>query len=84
MAKVIMYTTQTCPYCVAAKNLLDGKGVAYQTIDLTNDFKGREELLKKSNGQRTVPQIFINERHIGGFTDLKALEEKGELDPLLL
>lgn len=83
MPSVEIYTTQTCPYCVKAKRLLDAKDVDYVERDVTGDDAGREELLKKSGGMRTVPQIFINGQHIGGCDDLHALEEKGELDKLL-
>lgn len=83
MATVEIYTTKVCPYCVRAKNLLNAKDVDFTEIDLTGDDAGREALLKKSNGMRTVPQIFINGQHIGGCDNLYALEEKGELDKLL-
>ncbi len=83
MANVEIYTTKTCPYCVRAKNLLNAKDVDFKEIDVTGDDAGREELLKKSGGMRTVPQIFINGKHVGGSDDLHALEEKGELDKLL-
>lgn len=83
MANVEIYTTKTCPYCVRAKNLLNAKDVDFKEIDVTGDDAGREALLKKSNGMRTVPQIFINGKHIGGSDDLYALEDKGELDKLL-
>lgn len=83
MAQIEIYTTKVCPYCVKAKNLLNAKDVDFTEHDLTNDDAGREALLKKSNGMRTVPQIFINGQHIGGCDNLYALEEKGELDKLL-
>lgn len=83
MASVEIYTTKVCPYCVKAKRLLDAKDVDYVEHDLTGDDAGREELLRKSNGMRTVPQIFINGRHVGGCDNLYELEEKGELDRLL-
>ncbi len=83
MAKVEIYTTKVCPYCVRAKNLLNAKDVDFAEHDLTGDDAGREALLKRSNGMRTVPQIFINDRHIGGCDNLYELEEKGELDALL-
>lgn len=83
MADIEVYTTKTCPYCVRAKRLLDAKDADYKEIDLTGDDEGRMELLKKSNGMRTVPQIFINGQHIGGYDNLAELEEKGELDALL-
>lgn len=83
MAQVEIYTTKVCPYCIKAKNLLNAKDVDFTEHDLTGDDAGREALLKKSNGMRTVPQIFINGQHIGGCDNLYALEEKGELDTLL-
>ncbi len=83
MATVEIYTTKICPYCVRAKNLLNAKDVDFTEIDLTGDDAGREALLKKSNGMRTVPQIFINGQHIGGCDNLYELEDKGELDKLL-
>ncbi len=83
MANVEIYTTKTCPYCVRAKNLLNAKDVDFKEIDVTGDDAGREVLLKRSNGLRTVPQIFINGQHIGGSDELYALEQKGELEKLL-
>lgn len=83
MATVIIYTTMTCPYCVNAKQLLDSKGVKYQEIFVDQDADKRAEMLKLSNGRRTVPQIFIDGKHIGGFDDLKKLQESGQLDKLL-
>ena len=83
MAKVEIYTTKVCPYCVRAKNLLNAKNVDFVEHDLTGKDAEREALLKRSNGMRTVPQIFINDKHIGGYDNLAALEEKGELDTLL-
>lgn len=81
---VEIFTTQTCPYCVKAKKLLDQKGIAYTAIDLTNDEEGRISLIKRANGRRTVPQIFIEDYHVGGCDDLYALNESGELYALLL
>ena len=83
MAKIEIYSTSTCPYCVRAKALLDAKDVDYQEINVTGDDAAREALLIKAEGRRTVPQIFINDRGIGGYDDLRALEESGELDKLL-
>ena len=83
MAKVTIYSTQSCSYCIAAKAFLDGRGVAYESIDVTDDPAARAALVRRANGMRTVPQIFIGERHIGGFTDMRALDQKGELEPLL-
>ena len=83
MKKVIIYTSPICNYCSAAKHLLSKKKIRYEEIDIGNDVKKRDEMLKKSNGAKTVPQIFIGEKHIGGYVELKALENKGELDTLL-
>ena len=82
MKLVRIYTTPTCPYCVRAKRLLDRKGVGYQEIDVAGDDQAREDLTKLT-GQRTVPQIFIGEAHVGGSDDLYALEQEGKLDALL-
>ncbi|HPQ50501.1 MAG: glutaredoxin 3 [Alphaproteobacteria bacterium] len=83
MAKVEVYTADYCPYCVRAKQLLDVKDVDYFVIDVTTDDAARVALVEKAQGRRTVPQIFINDKPIGGFDDMKALEESGELDRLL-
>jgi glutaredoxin 3 len=82
MATVTMYTSVSCPYCVQAKRLLDRKGVSYREIDVTYDHAKRMEMISAA-GRRTVPQIFIDERPIGGFEELYALEQSGELDGLL-
>ena len=83
MKKVVIYTGPMCNYCSAAKHLLNKKKINYEEIDIGYDDKKREEMLKKSNGARTIPQIFIGEKHVGGYVELKALESKGELDTLL-
>ena len=83
MKKVVIYTGPMCNFCSAAKHLLNKKKVSYEEIDIGYDEKKREEMLKKSNGMKTIPQIFIEEKHIGGYVELKALENKGELDSLL-
>ena len=83
MKKVVIYTGPICNYCSAAKHLLSKKKIRYEEIDIGNDVKKRDEMLKKSNGAKTVPQIFIGEKHVGGYVELKALENKGELDSLL-
>ncbi len=82
MSDVVLYTTRYCPYCVRAKHLLEQKGVAFQEIAVDNDPQLRAEMTKKSGGH-TVPQIFINEKPIGGCDDLYALERQGRLDELL-
>ena len=80
--KVVVYSSPFCGYCGAAKRLLDRKGVAYTEIDVMFDAERRAEMIARS-GQQTVPQIFVAERHIGGFDDLSALEKRGELDSIL-
>ncbi|MFQ3322559.1 MAG: glutaredoxin 3 [Pseudomonadales bacterium] len=82
MSAVIMYTTPYCPYCMRAKDLLDSKGIAYEDIDVEAQPQLRSEMMERS-GQRTVPQIWINEQHVGGFTDLYALDVQGKLDGFL-
>ena len=83
MKKVVIYTGPMCNFCSAAKHLLNKKKISYEEIDIGYDDKKREEMLKKSNGAKTIPQIFIEEKHVGGYVELKALENKGELDKLL-
>lgn len=83
MKPVIIYTTPICPYCVRAKSLLGRKGVAFDEVDVMMDQKARDEMLAKSGGARTVPQIFIGDTHVGGCDELYALEREGKLDPLL-
>ena len=82
MPKVQIYSTTWCPYCDAAKSLLETKGVSYDEIDVT-DPNLRMEMMQRANGRRTVPQIFVGGTHIGGYDDLAALERRGQLDPLL-
>ena len=72
-----------CSYCSAAKHLLNKKKINYEEIDIGYDDKKREEMLKKSNGAKTIPQIFIEEKHIGGYVELRTLEVEGKLDNLL-
>lgn len=81
--QIVMYTKSYCPYCVKAKQLFKIKNVEVKEIDITNNEKLIEEMLSKSQGRKTVPQIFIGEFHVGGCDDLYALNEKGELDKLL-
>jgi glutaredoxin 3 len=82
MAKVVMYTTQWCPFCVRAKALLKNKGVPFEEVDVSGDDVLREKMIEAS-GRRTVPQIFIDDEPIGGFEELAALDREGELDRLL-
>jgi len=82
MAEVKIYTTPFCPYCLRAKSLLSRKGVAFEEIDVANKPEMRR-WLQEITGRRTVPQIFINGRGVGGFDDISALDRRGELDGLL-
>jgi glutaredoxin 3 len=77
-----MYTQEWCGYCRRAKSLLDRKNLAFREISLDEDPKVREEMIHRS-GRRTVPQIFIGDRHIGGFAELDALERDGSLDRII-
>jgi glutaredoxin 3 len=80
--RVVMYATRYCPYCMRARSLLDEKGVEFQEIRVDNDWEKRREMEVKSR-RRTVPQIFIGGRHVGGYDELRALDLAGQLDPLL-
>ena len=80
MSKIQMYSTAVCPYCVAAKNFLVGRGLSYEEIRVDRDRAEFETMLARSRGARTVPQIFINDRHVGGYDDLIQLHRNGELD----
>jgi len=82
MPKIIIYSKDPCPYCVRAKNLLRRKGAEFTEIKITSD-EIKSEMIAKSGGRMTVPQIFIDEKHIGGCDDLYALEAAGKLDELL-
>jgi glutaredoxin 3 len=81
-ARAIVYTMTTCPYCIAAKNLLEKKGVEFEEINLDQQPERWGECEEKS-GRQTVPQIFFGDRHIGGCDDLQALNKEGELDKLI-
>ncbi len=83
MKEVIVYSTESCPYCRQAERFLKDKGVPFQTIDVTDDDEMRAKLVEMSEGRRTVPQIFIGGRPIGGYSDLIALNHKGALLSLL-
>ena len=83
MSKVRIYTTPICPYCTRAKALLAKKGVPFDEIDVYMDGDARDDMQSKTSGARTVPQIFIGDRHVGGCEELYALDKAGELDPLL-
>jgi glutaredoxin 3 len=80
--RIVMYASPFCGYCAAAKRLLAGKGVEYTEIDVVAEPEQRAVMMERS-GRRTVPQIFIGEKHVGGYDDLKALDSSGELDDLL-
>jgi glutaredoxin 3 len=80
---VKIYTTTYCPYCDRAKALLRRKGAAYEEIDVTGDDEARERLVKMAGGLKTVPQIWVGDRHVGGFDRLSELDRSGELDRLL-
>ena len=83
MKKVTIYTTQACPYCMKAKKLLDSKGVSYEELRVDLNPELIEEAIEKSGGLRTVPQIFIEDLHVGGCDDLYALDAEKKLDSLL-
>ena len=83
MSRVQVYTTTNCPFCVRTKELLRGKGVPFEEIDVTYDSALREKMVLLAGGRRTVPEIFIDGRLVGGYEELRALDNKGELQPLL-
>lgn len=83
MPRIEIYTTPWCSYCLAAKRLLERKGLSYEETDVSGDSRLRQEMTQRANGRRTVPQIFIKGRHIGGSDELHALERAGKLDPLI-
>lgn len=83
MAKIEIYTKAFCPYCTRAKGLLQSKGAAFEEVDIGMGGPKRQEMIQRANGRTTVPQIFIDDRHIGGSDDLAALDRQGGLDPLL-
>jgi glutaredoxin 3 len=79
---IVLYVAGWCPFCVRAQGLLTKKGLAYRVVDVDEDAKSREEMIARS-GRRTVPQVFIAGKHVGGCDDLFALEDAGELDRLI-
>jgi glutaredoxin 3 len=83
VSRVEIYVKTTCPYCIRAKRLLDSKGVRYETYVLDFGGEKRQEMIQRANGRTTVPQIFIDGRHVGGCDDLFALEYDGKLEQLL-
>ncbi|PWK92782.1 glutaredoxin 3 [Fulvimonas soli] len=83
MPKIEIFSTAVCPYCVAAKNLLRAKGLEWSEVRVDSDPAQRELMLERSGGRRTVPQIFVNGRHVGGYDDLVAADRSGRLAELL-
>ncbi|HUU65923.1 MAG TPA: glutaredoxin 3 [Methyloceanibacter sp.] len=81
---IVLYTTPHCGFCLAAKRLLAGKGLDFEEIDVSFDNEKRSEMMARAGGVRTVPQIFIHGHHVGGHSDLAALERAGELEDWLL
>lgn len=80
---VTLYTTRFCPYCVAARQLLGAKGVTFEDIAVDGDAQLRRTMSERAGGARTVPQVWVGDAHVGGYTELAALERRGELDRLL-
>jgi glutaredoxin 3 len=83
MAKIEIYTTPWCGYCARAKALLDRKGIAYEEIDVSSTPGAREQMIQRAEGRRTVPQIFVDGRHLGDSDEIVALERTGQLDAML-
>ena len=83
MAEVVIYTKPGCPYCSSAMALLNQKGAEFTEIVASNDPEKKQEMMQRSGGRATFPQIFINGSHVGGCDDIQALERRGELDALL-
>ncbi len=83
MTDIVIYVTKTCPYCHAAKSLLEKKGAKFTEIDVSYDAAQRHHMVSRANGRRTVPQIFIGATHVGGSDELHELERRGKLDDLL-
>ncbi|MBC1235786.1 glutaredoxin [Nostoc linckia z18] len=82
-AKVEIYTWRTCPFCIRAKNLLRNKGVEFIEYSIDGDEAARNKMAQRANGRRSLPQIFINDEHVGGCDDIHALDNQGKLDELL-
>jgi glutaredoxin 3 len=83
MPAITIYTKSWCPYCSAAKKLLNEKGAEFTEIDIEKKPEARAEMIQKAKGRSTVPQIFIGEKHVGGCDDLYDLDDRGQLEPLL-
>jgi len=82
--KIIVYTSDNCSFCTQAKKLLQSKGLNFDEFNIQRDENSRSEMLEKSNGMRTVPQIFINDTHVGGYSELSAIVASGDLNNLLI
>ncbi|MBD2493872.1 glutaredoxin 3 [Nostoc sp. FACHB-280] len=82
-ANVEIYTWRTCPFCIRAKSLLTSKGVDFIEYSIDGDEDARDKMAQRANGKRSLPQIFINDRHVGGCDDIHALDRQGKLDELL-
>ena len=83
MKKILMYSGPMCNFCEAAKRLLDRNNLEYEVIDISSGDDIREEMIKKSNGKRTIPQIFFDDHHVGGYQELRELEKENKLQELL-
>ncbi|MCJ7774345.1 MAG: glutaredoxin 3 [Desulfobacterales bacterium] len=83
MKDIVIYSSQHCPYCIMAKELLESKNVDFKELRIDEKFEYARESVKKSGGRKTVPQIFIGDYHVGGYDDLYALDQEGKLDPML-
>lgn len=83
MKEIVIYTTKVCPYCIRAKNLLNNKGAEFKEIRLDQNPDLIDDVIQKSGGRRTVPQIFIGNHHVGGCDELYALDREGKLDAML-
>ena len=83
MKKILMYSGPMCNFCEAAKRLLDRNNLKYEVIDISNGDGIRDEMIKKSNGKRTIPQIFFDDHHVGGYQELRELEKENKLQELL-
>jgi glutaredoxin 3 len=83
MSRIEIYSTASCPYCVAAKNLLKSQGLEWSEVRVDTDLAQRATMLARSGGARTVPQIFINDQHVGGYDELVAADRSGKLAQLL-
>ncbi|MBG1269223.1 glutaredoxin 3 [Nostoc sp. WHI] len=82
-AKVEIYTWRTCPFCIRAKSLLNNKGVKFIEYSIDGDEAARDKMSQRANGRRSLPQIFINDNHVGGCDDIHVLDSQGKLDKLL-